>query len=82
MKMNEFGPPGRGARPWRPLGSDNDYFWLVMNSRILIISISKLNKLNCLPLIVHELWYYSAHPLQWRPIRNSIFFHTNTFFKT
>ena len=24
MKMKEFGPPGGGARPWRPLGSAND----------------------------------------------------------
>ena len=23
MKMKEFGPPGGGARPWRPLGSAN-----------------------------------------------------------
>ena len=23
MKMKEFGPPRRGARPWRPLGSAN-----------------------------------------------------------
>ena len=29
MKMKEFGPPGGwgggGARPWRPLGSANEY---------------------------------------------------------